>query len=274
MMQPYLRIQRDFVADLLNPPFDQRFWPEYTYLFFPEWKLLYCPIPKVACTSFKSFFGGLSSRKIAPGKGVHGRAHRAYSLSRLRRRQAFRILRDPKYVRFAFVRNPWDRLVSAYYSKFVNPDVLSEFSLRVIDDVYSREHAIADYEMSISFRNFLSYIARTPDEHLDEHWKPQHLFLGARAPDFLGKFENLESDFRRLASMVNLPVQELPVFNVSLAPEGSPPPEDVRYSPDIAAAALRQLDPPTDFRQLYTADLVELVARRYAEDVARFGYCF
>jgi hypothetical protein len=81
----------------------------------------------------------------------------------------------PSYVKAAFVRNPWDRMFSAFYhNAYLHPD--------------RNKHG---------FERMISRV------------KTQAFFLrnkhGVVDMDFVGRFESLEVDFYRLCDMVNIP---------------------------------------------------------------------
>jgi chondroitin 4-sulfotransferase 11 len=106
-----------------------------------------------------------------------------------------------RYFKFAFVRNPWDRLVS-WYHMCVQVPTPNAFS------VYVREHAP-------TFDAFLTRAAsglgeRTTHNQLDyisdEDGRPML--------DFVGRYETLEQDFGRIREVLGLTV-ELPHVNRS-----------------------------------------------------------
>ena len=66
--------------------------------------------------------------------------------------------------------------------------------------------------------------------------------------DFVGRYENLAEDFAIVCQKLNLPPLALP---------------------EKRKAKTRQ-----EYRRYYTDELAELVARHYAEDIARFSYRF
>lgn len=70
---------------------------------------------------------------------------------------------------------------------------------------------------------------------------------GRQMIDFIGRFENLAEDFEMVAKKVGLEAGGLPRHNVSAE---------------------------VDYRAFYTDDLAELVARRFRDDIATFGYTF
>ena len=86
------------------------------------------------------------------------------------------------YFKFTFVRNPWDRLVSAYqYSK--------------------------------RFGNTTDFKEWIVDIDLNHKYGPQYDFV--KGCDFIGKFENLEEDFNIVCDKIGIPRQDLPHKNKS-----------------------------------------------------------
>lgn len=96
---------------------------------------------------------------------------------------------------FAFVRNPWDWLVSIYCYVLKKPD-----------------HRLHDHFIRLG--TFQNYIAWQCEDGLP----PQKDFLFSRDDqqlvNFIGQFENLERDFKSVCTQVGVSV-ELPKLNVS-----------------------------------------------------------
>ncbi len=91
---------------------------------------------------------------------------------------------------WSFVRNPYDRFLSASAMFKIDPNHLAD------DFNYKREKA----------------------NIIKRHTEPQHKFThynGRQIPDFIGKFENLESDWKTVLEKINLPFFELPQSNGS-----------------------------------------------------------
>jgi len=95
--------------------------------------------------------------------------------------------------KFTFVRNPWDRIVSLWkysaYSGWTTPDLpFSVFLSRVEDGRTNKNLCLHAEPQSISF-----------------------LCDGKQYVDFIGRFENLQDDWRYVAEKVGLP-SDLPVM--------------------------------------------------------------
>jgi len=156
-------------------------------------------------------------------------------------RELFRRRAFARMFKFSFVRNPFDRIHSAYH--FLRTGGMggldAEFNDRVLKDFSSFEEFVIeglDRAEVASFWHFL------PDTHFLS-WRPGWpLEL-----DFIGRYETFERDFDYVRSRVN-PSAKLVHFNRSTAKE--------------------------DYRRSYTSEMVDRVARQYAADLDLFGYQF
>ncbi len=144
-----------------------------------------------------------------------------------------------KYFKFTFVRNPWDRLYSAY--SFLKNGGWDE------NDRLWAEKQLTGIE------NFDQFVLEwlTPERLYSHiHFQPQHPFLfdekGNLLVDFIGYYESLVSDFRYVADRVN-PHAHLQHKNSS---------------------------PRKHYRDAYSAAAIERVAMLYEKDVELFGYQF
>ena len=143
--------------------------------------------------------------------------------------------------KFTFVRNPWDRLVSAYF--YLKSDERSPFD---------RKQAAGSVLLHETFEEFVSEFVARKNINAFIHLKEQHLFLrlpGRRiGVDFVGKFERLNDDFAVIAQRLG---------------------KDTTLQ-HRNASTLRK----TDYRDIYTPKMVDIVAKTYAKDIAYFGYSF
>tara|TARA_B100001123_G_C15341658_1_gene1035238 strand:- start:792 stop:1529 length:738 start_codon:yes stop_codon:yes gene_type:complete len=127
-----------------------------------------------------------------------------------------------KYFSFAFVRNPWHRIVSAYLQflrwketqlktqserkDFAGLSVLKMMEL--MDNNFSFE----------SFVNFVKNIERNHSEEVNHHWRSQvgRLYIEGLHPidyNFIGRLESIDKDFFYVADKLNLKHKTLSNFN-------------------------------------------------------------
>jgi len=166
-----------------------------TYIrpYFDDNKCIFVHVPKVAGTSMKNI---LFPNTKGPG---HKLAMDYY-------------LDDPekfeKYFVFAFVRNPYDRLVSAYNHLMQggkNPT-----------DIRFRDQYLTAYE---DFTDFVVRGLNKPETTSYYHFIQQHYYVvnfeGEIMVDFIGYFENVEEDFNKVAQKLGVDVA-LPHKNKSV----------------------------------------------------------
>ena len=148
--------------------------------------------------------------------------------------------RFARYYKFTFVRNPWDRAVSAYTYLYKGGSAAS-------DEDSQWSAFVGSYD---SFDAFICDWLSEENTLRNALFTPQVVFLkdifGRIDMDFIGRFENLQADFAQVAKTLGVDAQ-LPHLNQSRS---------------------------EDFRSFYTARSRELVASVYAEDIEAFGYEF
>ena len=109
---------------------------------------------------------------------------------------------------FAFMRNPFSRLVSAY--SYLN------MPWAHIADIEDRKKYIDAYT---DFRDFVIRGIGGGDALVQRHCRPQVLWIsdgaGNIVTDFLGRFETLQEDFDKVCGKVGWDVTLLKPFNVS-----------------------------------------------------------
>jgi hypothetical protein len=147
-------------------------------------RLFYIPAAKCACTSLKSMMvelAGVTHYERAISLGVHRVTDHFNTGAQLKDQsmeKAREMLASEQYLKFAVVREPFERLVSAYLEKFVynreNARNL-QHTRPVISEV--RDTADIDLRRGVSFDEFISTILRQDSWDLDPHWRPQYLYM-------------------------------------------------------------------------------------------------
>jgi dermatan 4-sulfotransferase 1 len=216
-------------------------------------RYFYMAIPKVASSKIKMVLQQVEGYPLpADPFDVHARDRPGSSfVSRLADfspGQAVEILTGPDWFRFAFVRNPYDRLLSAYHDKIA--DLASPY-VGVRASILALGGHPPDSKRIPTFADFVRYVEAQPDLQRDGHWRSQAgiLCLDDISYDFIGRQERFEADFayalRQFSKLESTSVALSEVINAS--------------RPGAAAGA-------------YDATLAALVYGTYKTDFDAFGY--
>jgi hypothetical protein len=141
--------------------------------------------------------------------------------------------------KFTFVRNPWDRLVSAFF--FLKKSDLER------NQRFNRRH-LAAYE---DFDSFVRRWLTRKSIWSFTHFLPQCHFIcidQRLGVDFVGFYENLAEDFAIVAKRIGRPTV-------------------LREENRLGGRA-------RDYREYYNDETRKIVAEVYAEDIALLGYSF
>ncbi|MEE6502127.1 hypothetical protein FKM82_004419 [Ascaphus truei] len=178
--------------------------------------LLYCYVPKVACTNWKRVM------MVLTGQGKYRDptlipANEAHVPSNLRALSEFSTpeinYRLRNYLKFVFVREPLERLVSAYRNKFTrtyNTAFHKRYGTKIIER-HRRDpsHEALERGDDVTFEEFLYYLVdpRTQrEEPFNEHWERVHSLCHPCIVhyDVVGKYETLEEDARYLLQLIGV----------------------------------------------------------------------
>jgi len=175
-------------------------------MIFHQHKAVFFHIPKTAGYAMEQYFapGDLDYTVYDPGcvfgmKDSLMTQHFPYSeMIKLVPQDIMR-----EYFKFAFVRNPWDRLYSAY---------------AYLKELHDRLHG--------GFEPWLRFVCAEVRERKYEpgaHHAPQADYLlheGIEVLDFVGRYENLQQDFATVCSKLGVAAGQLPVLNKTLLKTG------------------------------------------------------
>ncbi len=227
------------------------------YIVSEEHKFVYFVVQKAACTSIKTallplFDDDFANSGVDKENGLSkSDIHKFFDNSgrQLNKGQFIRELEGKyrDYFKFAFVRNPWDRLVSCYLDKLTKgrPGMKSPPSLAA--KVYP----------GMPFAEFVEIVSETPDNEANIHFKSQCSVICGRGEDkpimadFIGRFENLREDFATVVKKIG--------------------DDRVQPLPHLMRSKNRK---SSTYREFYDERLRYLVYERYKDDIEKFNYSF
>jgi len=151
------------------------------------------------------------------------------------------------YYKFSVVRNPWDRMTSAYRDKLCRGEEHENYR-----NYREPIGAIMGCGPDISFETFVRYSVRIPDSHANQHWVSQYANLhvaGEKLVDYIGRFEKLDECLQELRRATGIAWRPGHLHRTSVT--GSSYHDDYRSD-----------------------EVIELVRKRYRDDIDAFGYSF
>ncbi|KAL1500853.1 hypothetical protein ABEB36_006277 [Hypothenemus hampei] len=184
-------------------------------------KLLYCYVPKVACTNWKRVMmvltgqSNVTSLVSIPSNLAHANSS-TVRLSDLSKEEAHKILRE--YTLFLIARHPFERLLSAYRNKFEDNITSSKyFQARYGKHIIKKYRPKASDDdlnsgANVSFPEFITFLLNEGVE-TNEHWTPifNLCFPCALNYTFIGHYETMAQDAKTILDMVDAPPLVFPV---------------------------------------------------------------
>lgn len=174
-------------------------------------------------------------------------------------------IKKDDYLKILVVRNPVQRLLSAYLDKFCGSDRISDYVVEV-----TRQGGLNG---QISFRQFVSYLETVPNDDCNGHWRRQTFVLErVQYPVSLIRLEYFIDDMSTLQSLGHIP--KLPRKNSRMKNAGryssSTPPADIM---NLTLADLikrgKCLPRESDFLE---PELIDRIKRVYSKDYDRLPY--
>lgn len=222
-------ITKKFAKELKNL-ITYRTLEEKEYVVLDNKKLVYINNSKVACSSIKRTF---IKDEIRDDYSIHnyGKWKRKSKLNN----------NEKSYFIFTFVRNPFDRVVSCYESKYIGDRLKGKNPLQF------DKYLLGALKKDSGFDGFVKKIIRIPDFLADRHFQSQYNLIFSKSGkclvDYYGKFENMDEDFLQIQEQYDL--ESLPHFN--------------RTS-------------EKNWKKYYTKETAKLVYEKYKKEIYQFGY--
>lgn len=163
-----------------------------------EHKLLYCAVPKVACTEFMKLFFRLSDDRTDRWRGdPHFRPDKPL-FSKLTPELATAIMNDPDWTKFVFFRDPAERLLSAFIDKFENG---AKYGHRYSVGLFGgrKDMSFEEFVDAVTTTSFRVRRSEIKGLHLwtNPHWRSQRLMCNIEKflplYNFVGSFSQLRN---------------------------------------------------------------------------------
>ena len=232
---------------------------------YPKLRLAYTYTPKNACTSFKRTFGRAQGWLSDDSPAAHDMTL-SWWLSGL--------VRYPSTdERILVVRDPFDRVLSAYLNRFLTSDTAAaDHAMRTglaasLAASPAAAPGVGASRDDVTFRDFVGYLSTTPSRALNEHWRPQSDFLLGHYTRML-RFEHLAEDTRFL-SQRGVTVQQARGHGTSSLRQDLGSGWGTRPARRLRRLRQRRGVLPTA-DNMYDDDLRAMVADRYACDIELF----
>lgn len=194
-------------------------------------RLIYCPIPKVASSSWKYLI-----RKLE-GVDDYSDLSKAHSpltsglryLTDYSPNEVEALVHDPSFFKFVFVRDPYVRAASCYMDKFQNRNEAyvraeySQFLAQLYDWRFVRSLNI-DTAPRPSFAEYVDQLSMQNPMEMNEHWMPQTLLCGfGEMPyDFVGHLESLSEDAKQVLQHISKQEEHFPSqSDIGFPPSGA-----------------------------------------------------
>ncbi|KAF2352790.1 Sulfotransferase [Trinorchestia longiramus] len=218
-------------------------------------RLLFCYIPKVACTQWKRVMLNLTGITTTPLTIPHFETHNlAFQLSM--NKPSFSAEDVKKrliaYKSIVFSRHPLERIFSAYRDKFeqntTSSKIFIELHGKQMLNKIKRNMTYLEKSkvMSLTFKDMLEFLAVNPPSVNQEHWKPAYHLCHPCTINYtyLGRFDDLFVDSTEILSRVLGPHKvQFPAVRPSLTSKLL-----IQYLSDVPASVEHQ------FRKVFRLD--------------------
>ena len=221
----------------------------------PEQRIIYICVPKNASSRIKMTLSALLGRSLTSEWEANNRKWSGLKSPKQVGLTLFRrIATDQGALRFAFVRNPYARLVSCWINKFRNKPLIPIYPLIDSYLAWRQENDLSLPEgatRTLSFEEFVNFATTTALDRIDGHWHRQADLLNMPGIElnFVGKVESFTKDFMRVL-------------------------DHVEASDALRADAVKPVNASDDvyWPNYYTTELANRVYKTYELDFERFQY--
>ena len=263
-----------------------------------KYKVMYCYLPKVACTNWKKLFlyinGEITEEQVTNinHEQIHAKTESAkWRLHHYSEKEILHRLK--KYTSFVIVRNPVTRTLSCYRDKLETHTAESKnFRKRYGNKIHleynnsseTTNREVPDNDFNVTFQEFVKYLGdpkvtftqptqklanervKFTSRHPEEHWMgmADMCFPCQVGYDFIGKLETLDTDTKFILKHIG--VSHLSDIIHHIPPHSS----DVKGHPSATNSSMN--DVVKKYIEQLSTDDIEGLRWRYEKDFKIFGY--
>lgn len=190
----------------------------YSHLLYDDrHRIVYCYVPKTGCTNMKQAFAVINGlvreeelNNTSPDHPLLFHTHRLTYLSHEQRQYRLK-----SYYKFVIVRDPLERLVSAYRNKLDNDNIVDFFravQMQIIVNYRKKRKQVKNGKklkavLHPTFPEFIDYMVETPFGELDDHFLPVTEICQPCSIhyDFYANFKLLSYDVEAMFHLLGIP---------------------------------------------------------------------
>ena len=222
-------------------------------------RFLFCTVLKVSSTNWKRAFmslegTGLPDNQIWRKKLNFSDFYKLSLIAYSRKEAAYRLVH---YRKVMFVREPYERLLSAYLSKFNRSHEMANVYGRSIIQNYRKNASKESLATGtdVTFVEFLKFVLGSTHGHDDHHWAS---YVHSCNPcgvkyDYIGKYETTDADVEYIKRKLNIPELTMPERSIRY-----------RFAPTKNLVAQAYKDVP--------ADVIRGIQEHFKMDFKLFDY--
>ena len=243
-----------FFADLMT----HGYHPDGLIDVVPAHRLIYVGVPKAASSTIKKSLSRLANGNAEELQAVHRRQQSGLlSPSKVGVEKFYKLAIAPDTLRFSFVRNPYERLVSCWADKFQGRPLVGGDPFV---NVYLAYRKATDRTLPrgrnavLPFPVFVEMAIATCLMRIDSHWSPQDdlISMPGITLDLIGKAENFERDYQRVLAHVGMDMG--------------------MGEPMTSGKSTMNVSKRSQCRDYFDDALAKRVHRAFEKDFDRFGY--
>jgi len=210
-------------------------------------KFIFIHIPKCGGTAIERSFGfdpyKQNKQALIGQTRLYGRKIWLQHLTKKKLHHFLPLAKINSYFKFAFVRNPWARMVSEI-SWMLSVSVHAKDLKKHFDITEISQDSVLKYLTNKSITKAHHFLDEMPAISQYDHLMD---IDGQIRMDYIGKLENVQSDMDKICEKINVKPFKIPTRNASKH---------------------------DDYRKYYTDETQELLYNRYQQDIEVFNYQF